>query len=337
MLSPRSSQIPGVLNDSNSQSSSYFQCPFRGFDGFRNGAGGRGLGKAYLIQHLRDKHFVYGSENDRCRQRIATNHEIYKAWEDVLSQLRMWLCTECMLLRAWRRPCKSHAGVGLLGPLNSKDVDLLVNVIMCPPPTSVSIADDNDVPLLPCLDVELLNKVFQQHIQTIKNIPLKCKLQFSRVLKYALDKVRANPGDVSVWIQLLLLPVCTLHLYIPKSSSEEKSGNRRTLQIRSINQSIVQWYETDGCIQLVQQLLHEYPQRNNKQRRKNNNQEALNLSVCRKKIRNGLFNAAIKVLTSNGIAKDEEDTLKILIDKHPFSPFPCHTYWPQCFKQCGLF
>lgn len=117
-------------------------------------------------------------------------------------------------------------------------------------------------------------------------------------------------------------PVCVLHLYIPKNSFEGKFGNCKKLQIASIIHSIVLWFEPGGCLKLVQKILDEHSQPKDKQRIRSNNQEALIQRVCRKKIQNGLFTATIKVLTSNGVATNEEDTLNNLIDGHPYALSP---------------
>lgn len=77
--------------------------------------------------------------------------------------------------------------------------------------------------------LELLDMLYQKQITTISNIPPPCRLNFSRALKTALDKILAKPTDLSAWIQLLLLPICTLSLYIPKNTSEERSGTRKKL------------------------------------------------------------------------------------------------------------
>ncbi|XP_026424430.1 uncharacterized protein LOC113320753 [Papaver somniferum] len=76
---------------------------------------------------------------------------------------------------------------------------------------------------------------------------------------------------------------------------------------------------------LIHELLAEHDRKNQqskKPQRKRVSQEVLNLRVCKKKIRNGLFTVAIKLLTSSGIAPVGEDTLKGLHDDHPFAPPP---------------
>lgn len=67
-LSPRTSQSSSDSPLLASQSDSFFHCGFRGYEGSRDGVGGRELLKNSLIRHLRDKHFVRGEENARCRQ-----------------------------------------------------------------------------------------------------------------------------------------------------------------------------------------------------------------------------------------------------------------------------
>lgn len=89
------------------------------------------------------------------------------------------------------------------------------------------------------LSLELLNSAFQRYVSTVSCIPHQCKLAFSRTLKFCLDAVLSSPDNISAWIRLLLLPIGTLQVYRPKCSAEEKSGMRRKLQVRAINQALL--------------------------------------------------------------------------------------------------
>ncbi|KAI3963863.1 hypothetical protein MKW92_004301, partial [Papaver armeniacum] len=269
--------MPNSLNfpeSSESQADAFFHCPFKGFDGCKDGVGGRGHVKNSLLAHSKDKHLG----NDRCKNRLPTIPEVYKACEDVLIQLQMWICTECMVLHSWRRPCK-HNGVILPSPFNGNGAECLIHGITCPSSPDIDVDDvvsDNAAAHLPCLNLDLLDKVFQKQLRTIKNIPPKCKLQFSRVLKFNLDRVIASPRDASVWVQLLLLLVCVLQTYVPKSNAEEK--NLKKLQISSINRSIARWFEPQGCIGLAHELLLDNKQTTSKTRDKGRDKESKNLN-----------------------------------------------------------
>lgn len=162
----------------------------------------------------------------------------------------MWLCTDCMLLHAWSGSCR-YAGDVLVGPFNGNNTDYLIYGTSCPPLPVESSSIDNYVCFvtfdhLPCPDLDFFNEVFLKQVPIVKNIPTKCKLQFSKVLKFTMDRVLDRPCDIASWVQLLILPVGVLHVYIPKNNREEKSGNRKKLQIASINHAILQWFETGG-------------------------------------------------------------------------------------------
>ncbi|RZC57755.1 hypothetical protein C5167_005065 [Papaver somniferum] len=101
-------------------------------------------------------------------------------------------------------------------------------------------------------------------------------------------------------------------------SFEEKSSIRKKLQAASINQAFMRWREPDGCSFLVHKMLEELNHPcNNKKGNKKISQDDINLRIRRKKTRNGLFIASIKVLSSNGIDPNDEATLNELLAKHP--------------------
>lgn len=220
--------------------------PFKGFDGCKNGVRGRDLVRSSFFKHLNDMHIVNGEENDRCRDKIQNNGIVYALWEQTLSQLKMWLCTKCMHLQTWKKCCRSHDGYVISAPFNGVDADFLIHGVTKPEEASasvhVSIVDNvvlnNSVQVV---GVELLDIVFQAQLHTVRHIPTKCRLSFSRTFKHTLDKVILSPLDVSAWIQLLLFPKCVLRNYTPKSNAEIRSGMRKKLQVASINHALAKW------------------------------------------------------------------------------------------------
>lgn len=165
----------------------------------------------------------------------------------------------------------------------------------------------------------MLNLVFQKQVTKITSIPPHCRLNLYRSLKSSLDRVLGHPNDLSAWLHLLLLPVCTLSLYFPKSSTEERSGNRKRLQTASINDVLSRWREPQGCVVLVHQILqmHKEIQKGRKQGQK---KRKTNVEACRKKISNGLYTAAFRILSYNRVAPDNPDTLHELQQKNPYTP-----------------
>ena len=66
-----------------------------------------------------------------------------------------------------------------------------------------------------CFDVNLLNRLFSKKIRTMKCIPPKARLGFAKLFRSALDMVLARRGDLSAWVQLLILPACVLSTFVP--------------------------------------------------------------------------------------------------------------------------
>ncbi|XP_026449835.1 uncharacterized protein LOC113349999 isoform X2 [Papaver somniferum] len=295
------------------------------FDGCNNGVRGRGFVRSSLFPHIKGKHFVHGAEHDRCRDRISQNGAVFALWEDALLQLKMWLCTKCMHIQAWSKPCKSHDG-DAISALNGREASFLIHGIS-KPLDKVSHCVDEDITdgghSMQCCDVDLLNKVFQAQFHTIRHIPIKCKLSFSRTFKQTMDKVILNPLDISCWIKLLLFPICVMRNYIPKCKDEERSGMRKRLQIASISQALAKWHEADGCSSLILDLLAEHV--NSTKHRiftPKDNLVDINLKLCKRKLSQGSYTAAIRVLTSNGVSPFSDETLEDLQFKHPFAPPP---------------
>ncbi|XP_076925450.1 uncharacterized protein LOC143588286 [Bidens hawaiensis] len=95
------------------------------------------------------------------------------------------------------------------------------------------------------------------------------------------------PESVETWVKLLLLPRCTLRIFRPSRRQERRSGNRKSLQCRSIQQALVAWGDNDGFSDLILSL----------------------------------FDQPTGV-ASGGIAPFGKDTLDELVSKHPILPSP---------------
>ncbi|GJU44937.1 putative reverse transcriptase domain-containing protein, partial [Tanacetum coccineum] len=153
------------------------------------------------------------------------------------------------------------------------------------------------------LDAELLDRVFKLPITTVKSIPHGCRLAFSQALKTVLYKV------------------CR-----PKNRQERRSGNRKSLQQSSILKSLATWGKDDGITTLVKSMLDgswlgslgqgggDFME----ERTTSNT----NIKQCLRKVADGHFTAAVKVLSSSGLAPYCDDTIKALEAKHPYKPPP---------------
>ncbi|GKD62061.1 hypothetical protein Tco_1299570, partial [Tanacetum coccineum] len=103
----------------------------------------------------------------------------------------------------------------------------------------------------------LLDSLFSKGLRTVKSIPPKCRLGFSRALKGALDKVICKPDDISCWVSLLVLPLCLHKTFCPRSNLECKSAIKRQRQEDSIVNAIRSWSAADGSLQVMRETLAE--------------------------------------------------------------------------------
>ncbi|GJV71945.1 hypothetical protein Tco_1491940 [Tanacetum coccineum] len=153
------------------------------------------------------------------------------------------------------------------------------------------------------LDVELLDRVFKVPITTVKYIPHGCRLAFSQALKIVLYKVVAQPDSIDAWVRLLLFPRCTLQVCRPKNRQELKN-----------------MFDGSGLVSLGHgggDFLEERATGNT------------NIRQCLRKVMDGHFTAAVKVLSSYGVAPYCDDTIKPLDVKHsykPLSSIPSNTF-----------
>ena len=174
-------------------------------------------------------------------------------------------------------------------------------------------------------DVSLLERVFSLPIQTVKSIPPSCHLAFAQTLACALRKVVDSPGSIENWVKLLLLPRCTLRVVKPSTRQERRSGNRKSLQCSSIQQALAVWKDGSGFADLVLSLFDNVGGSTFSKREMGGEEDSknnLNIKQCLRKVSDGHFTAAVKVLCSSGVAPLGDSTMKALIDKHPVVPPP---------------
>ncbi|GJV68014.1 putative reverse transcriptase domain-containing protein [Tanacetum coccineum] len=212
------------------------------------------------------------------------DHGLYMTLEETLKVFDQWLCGKCMTLHAIE-VCEGLA-----------------------------------------LDVELLDRVFKLPITTIKSIPHGCRLAFSQALKTVLYKVVAQPDYVAAWVRLLLFPRCMLQVCRPKNRQERRSGNKKSLQQSSILKSLATWGKDDGITMLVKNMLDGSWLGSLGQGGGDFMEERTtgntNIKQCLRKVADGHFTAAVKVLSSSGVASYCDDTIKALEAKHPYKPPP---------------
>ncbi|KAL8148315.1 hypothetical protein AgCh_005618 [Apium graveolens] len=129
------------------------------------------------------------------------------------------------------------------------------------------------------------------------------------------------PADLSSWAQLLILPCCTLSSFVPSNRAQRRFGERERRQFEHISSAILRWRDPGDMMGLVKDRLA-FLTTSTRRLQKSRNFEEANLFQCKRKLADGHFTAAIKVLTSSSVAPDTPDTLDELEFKHPFVPSP---------------
>ncbi|GKB00095.1 putative reverse transcriptase domain-containing protein [Tanacetum coccineum] len=185
--------------------------------------------RAYLITHLRDKH-CNGEAQAITKHSLATDLVVFERAELTLKRMGLWLCGVCFKTHTLRSKCR-HGTASVLPPDNGDGVvHFVLYDIIKPLAPSCSQPDHVDGLLQGQHDgftLSLLDCLLSKGLRTVKSIPPKCRLGFSRVLKGALDKVICKPDDISCWVRLLVLPLCLLKTFCPRSNLECKSANKR--------------------------------------------------------------------------------------------------------------
>ncbi|GJR24240.1 hypothetical protein Tco_0972767 [Tanacetum coccineum] len=170
--------------------------------------------------------------------------------------------------------------------------------------------------------LSVLDRLLSKGLRTVKSIPPKCRLDFSRVLRVALDKVICKPDDVSCWVSLLVLPLCLLKTFNPGSNLECKSANKRRHQEESIANAIRSWGMPGGSFQLVRETLAESAPSMLDLDGEDLDLTDRNLKQYKRKICDGHYTTAVRVLSSSGVAPYNDATLQELKTKHPFMSAP---------------
>jgi hypothetical protein len=218
-----------------------FHCPFRGFHCCSDGREGS-KGFSCMVSHLKIQHLCSEERKSTLREAIKSDLGLFVSLEESLRGLQKWLCGRCMTIRALSRPC--HHSNGLVRvTLEGGEVGSYIIGIPKPSTKDFDTLGSNEGLIL---DARLLERILQASICTVKNIPHSCRLAFSQTLKEAIYKVVVEPSSIGAWVQLLLLPRCTLQVVKPQNRQDRSSGNRNSLQQHYIMECLATWRESDG-------------------------------------------------------------------------------------------
>ncbi|GJT30281.1 putative reverse transcriptase domain-containing protein [Tanacetum coccineum] len=167
-----------------------FHCPFTGLNRCNDGGGNR-LSRAYLIKHLQGVH-CRGDAQAITKHALLSDLVVYERAKLTLKRMGIWLYGVCF--KTYTIYIKCRHGNDLVPPPDNGngDVRFVLYDLTRPPVPSCSLLDrvDGLLPIEPeCFTLSLLDSLFSKGLRTVKSIPPKCRLDFSRVLKGALDKL----------------------------------------------------------------------------------------------------------------------------------------------------
>ncbi|KAJ0587341.1 hypothetical protein HanRHA438_Chr04g0160781 [Helianthus annuus] len=272
------------------------------------------------MAHIKSHHLGSDERKDSLRCAIADDLNLFTSVCEALRVFGQWLCGECMCPHAFSQACHHEDKVIRFVPGERDEQGFIVGITR----PGVENVDTSSEEL--GVDIALLDRVFSLPIKTVKSIPLSCRMEFAQVLTVALDKVVSMPDSVEAWVRLLILPRCTLRVFKPAGCQDKRSGNRKTGQCLSIQRSLAQWSDREGFATLVQSLFDQ-PARGvtdgiKKGTKIDNEYGGTDVKQCLRKVADGHFTAAVKVLCSSGVAPLNKNTLEALVAKHPCMPPP---------------
>ncbi|GJX33236.1 putative reverse transcriptase domain-containing protein [Tanacetum coccineum] len=310
-----------------------FYCPFVGLSGCHDG-GVNGLTKTSLITHLCDRH-CSGEAQVITKHSILSDLAVFERAGLTLKRMGLWLCGVCFRMHTLRSKCRHGFDSDFVSPPDGGDGVVrfvlydLTKPQVSPCSKQVDHVNDGVSDLHGGFTLALLDSLFSKGLRTVKSIPPKCRLGFSRVLKGALDKVICKPDDISCWVSLLALPLCLLKTFRPRSNLECKSAIKRQRQEECIVNAIRSWGTPGGSFQLLRETLAESSPTFLDVDDDDLDLGERNIKQCKRKICDGHYSAAVGVLSSSGVALYSEATLEELKTKHPFHPAPSLPHVPN--------
>nr|GEW25996.1 zinc finger, CCHC-type [Tanacetum cinerariifolium] len=124
--------------------------------------------------------------------------------------------------------------------------------------------------------------------------------------------------------QGFIMPDNENNVCMPKNRQERRSRNRKSLQQSSIPNSLATWGKDDGVTMLVKSMLDgsgSVPlSQGGGDLLKEGTTGNTNIRQCLRKVADVHFTAAMKVLSSSGVAPYCDDTIKALEAIHPYKP-----------------
>ena len=172
-----------------------------------------------------------------------------------------------------------------------------------------------DAILLPSLE-----EAHCTYVPTHKWPPKAVRSEFTRVATSLWQQVAENPGDIKLWVKLLIFSRCILPAGQGPNLGDPSS------QVDLIRARLRRWNNHE-CGELWKEAVEKQsarPRRGRRKRGANENltQEQKNVKRCATQAGEGQFTRAMQSLTSSGMAEYSEASIKEMQSKHPPAPRP---------------
>ncbi|GJY05783.1 hypothetical protein Tco_0371723 [Tanacetum coccineum] len=308
-----------------------FHCPFVGLSGCQDGSG-NGLTKTSLIKHLHDRH-CSGEAQAITKDSLLCDLAICERAELTFKRIGLWLYEVYFKTHTFRSKCRHGSGSDFVLPPDYGDgvvqfvpYDLPKPQVPCS--EQLYHVDDRVHDVHGGFTLAHIDSLFSKGLRTVKSIPSKCRLGFSCALKGALDKVICKPDDISCWVSLLVLPLCLLKTFYPRSNLECKSAIKRQRQEECITNAIRSWGMPGGSLQILRETLAESSPTLSHGDDEDVDLGERNIKQCKRKIFDGHYTAVVRVLSFSGVTPYSDATLEDLKTKHPSKPAPSLPHIP---------
>ena len=154
-----------------------------------------------------------------------------------------------------------------------------------------------------------LSEICNLRCSTLRFIPNKAKPAFACILSAALRAVVAE-NSVESWTKLFMLPKCVL------PSSKRRGHHNKPVPIDLLCERWSSGYFTDLWHLSVQRASFSTTKHHSKDDSTRKVASAISFA------QNGLYGKACQVLTSSGVAPNNDNTWRLMVSKHPTSACP---------------
>ncbi|GJX82132.1 hypothetical protein Tco_0331613 [Tanacetum coccineum] len=246
-------------------------------------AGSKGFPR--LVAYIKRLHLSSNDRKGALQEAFSIDCELFVSVGEDLKVLDQWLCGVYMCLHALSRACH-HTDRMTRFKWVAGDVEEFIVGIVRPQVTREVVPLGGVV-----VDEVLLDRVFSLPITTVKSIPHSCRMAFSHALAAALGLLTVRSA---------------------------------VLVTGSLYNAIV--FNVDGFIELIPSLfaqpLRVVSGKDDRVSGSDSSTVGTNVKQCLRKVSDGHFTTAVKVLCSLGVAPFSTDTLTALLAKHPIPPPP---------------